>query len=141
MGCFTDNNSRIIQKEVRSPCSEPLPSACLRSPTVVGCISLHEIRGGSDASTFVPANDDSSVVHLGSILPKPLSSPSANTLGKISPLSFWSPLTNLEAKHGCCNGDRASDRCGGKLYWGGGCEGKIFCLNQFTSAHRMSVCS
>ena len=79
-----------------SPSFEPLPSTCLQLPTGVGCISLHERRGYSGASTTVPADYDSHVAHSGSILPLTLSSPPDGAPGVISPRSFWSLLANLK---------------------------------------------
>ena len=62
-------SAKIVSKEVLSPCYELLLSACLQPSTVDGCISLQERRGCSGTSTPVPADDDSSVVRVGSNLP------------------------------------------------------------------------
>ena len=96
-----------------SPCSEHLPLACLQTPTVVDCTSLHERRGCSGASTLEPAwIDELSVVCSGSILPFTVSAPPADASGDISPRSFRSLLVDLEAKHGSNEGDLANDRRG-----------------------------
>ena len=77
----------MARKEVLSLCFEPLPSAYLQPPTVIGRILLHERRGCLGASTPVLADNDSSVVHSGSILSscQPILMKSFFSLGHSSP--------------------------------------------------------
>ena len=65
-------SSTTARKEESYSCSEPLPSTCLQLPTVVGCISLHERRGCSSASTPLTANGDSAGRHSCSDLFEPV---------------------------------------------------------------------
>ena len=120
-----------------SRCSEPLLSAVVCTPTVVGCISLHERRGRSGASIPVPADDDSNAVRSGSIIPDLLL---ADVSGEIPLRSLSLLLTNVEVKHNCGGDDRTNDRRGGKSYNSGNCGGKSFLFSRFTSVHRLLVC-
>ena len=57
---------------------------------------------------------------------------------------FFVPMSvaNLDRQHSCYRSDRA-DRAdgghGGESHYGGGCNGKIFSFNTFTSAHMLSM--
>ena len=111
---------------------------------VVGYIPLHERRGCLGISTSpVLADDDLTRRNycLGFAESVTLSFSPAGASGEMSPQSFWSLLTIVEAKHGCCGVDRANGRPGENKYCGGGCGGKISRLSRFTSVHRFSVCS